>query len=649
MGGHRPFIVPCPFRVTLEEATMTMYRFISWFVLGLPFAFNASGQPAQRQSLEVFAQLGLTPQQLAAIDEGRPVAKVLSWGGPSEVYVFGAVHVNGSPTTYLRASRDITRLAGTPGYFGIGELPRTARIADLNALALDADDVKALKSCREDACDVQLPTASIQAFHDAVNWSQPDAADQVNTLARGMVLDLIREYRRGGNAALGTYRDKPNPARISDQFETMVGRTTALPDVMPELRRYVLQYPSAELPGADSVIYWEKVNFGMKPTIRINHAVIYSARASDRALSTVAIKQLYASHYFHTALDVTVCVADAARSASRGFYLLTLKGSEQEGLTGAKGSMLRKIIVDKTRSSLERALASIKHTVEQSAPTSERCPPTTCQRATRRWPVGSDIDRPQPDFQRLARTIDVMVRGTCRALRRVGSGDSTEGNDTMERMLVVVFDSAEKAFEASHALHRLDEDGMIAVYADVVVVKDADGATIVTTSKGAIPQATIGATVVGGLIGLLGGPVSLAVGAAGGLALGALTDFAKARVSGDFVGEVEKALGPGKVAVVAEIEEDFTGPVDAAMKRWVDSCSAARSPTWPTTNTTRRSPRSRQTSRRRKPNTPRVTPTAGAACRPGSVRSTGSCIRCSTAPKPGARSFSIKRPRKWRT
>jgi len=136
----------------------------------------------------------------------------------------------------------------------------------------------------------------------------------------------------------------------------------------------------------------------------------------------------------------------------------------------------------------------------------------------------------------------------------------------MERMLVVVFDSAEKAFEASHALHRLDEDGMIAVYADVVVVKDADGATIVTTSKGAIPQATIGATVVGGLIGLLGGPVSLAVGAAGGLALGALTDFAKARVSSDFVGEVEKALGPGKVAVVAEIEEDFTGPVDAAME-----------------------------------------------------------------------------------
>jgi hypothetical protein len=114
------------------------------------------------------------------------------------------------------------------------------------------------------------------------------------------------------------------------------------------------------------------VAFGLKPTIRVNHAVVYSARAENRGVDAVAIKQLYASHYFHTALDVSVCVGDTARPESHGFYLLTLKGSEQEGLTGVKGSVLRKVVVDKTRSSLESALASIKRTVEQSAPPSER-------------------------------------------------------------------------------------------------------------------------------------------------------------------------------------------------------------------------------------------------------------------------------------
>jgi len=112
------------------------------------------------------------------------------------------------------------------------------------------------------------------------------------------------------------------------------------------------------------------VNFGMKPTIRVNHAVIYNVQKQGRDVSVVAIKQLYASHYFHTALDLSVSVADP--SAPGGFYLLTLKGSEQDGLTGVKGSIVRKVVVDKTRAALEGALASIKRSLEQASPAAER-------------------------------------------------------------------------------------------------------------------------------------------------------------------------------------------------------------------------------------------------------------------------------------
>jgi hypothetical protein len=323
---------------------------------------------AGRVPLNIFTDLGLTSQQIAAIDAGRSVAKILPWGGPSEVYVFGAVHVTGSPDTYLEAARDVGRLSGRPGYQGIGEIREDATVADLSALAFDPDDVKALKSCREGSCDVQLPVGGIQRFRDGVDWSRPDAADQANALARSGVLQLVQEYRRGGNEALGEYRDKQRPARVADQFQTMIGRASALPDVLPELRRYLLEYPNAELAGADGFFYWEKVSFGLKPTIRVNHAVIYRGTAEGRDFAVVAIKQLYATHYFHTALDMSVCIDDGATAAPRGFYLLTLKGSEQEGLTGVKGSTLRKIVVDKTRSSLESALASIKRSVEQSAP-----------------------------------------------------------------------------------------------------------------------------------------------------------------------------------------------------------------------------------------------------------------------------------------
>jgi hypothetical protein len=349
---------------------MMIHRLIAPSILGFAFAVAAFGQPAQEQPAALFAQLGLTPQQVAAIDQGKPVARVLQWGGPSEVYVFGAVYINGSPASYLKAARDIKRLAGTEGYLGIGEFSATPTTADLSALTLEPDDIKALKNCKEADCDLQLPTASIQAFREQVNWSQSDPSSQVNDLARGMVINLLQAYRRGGNAALGTYRDKEKPALVAQQFETMIGRAATLPEVLPDLRRYLLQYPEADLPGADSFFFWEKVKFGLKPTIRVNHGVVYNTKDQNGNISAVAIKQLYASHYFHTALDVSVCVTGAGKP--RGFYLLTIKGSEQEGLTGPKGSMLRKVVVDKTRSSLEGALGAIKGSVEQSALPSDR-------------------------------------------------------------------------------------------------------------------------------------------------------------------------------------------------------------------------------------------------------------------------------------
>lgn len=72
------------------------------------------------------------------------------------------------------------------------------------------------------------------------------------------------------------------------------------------------------------------------------------------------MKQLYASHYFETALDLTFCASDK----KNGFYLITIKGSQQAGLTGFKGGIVRKVAVDKTRSSLQKALAVYKEKLE---------------------------------------------------------------------------------------------------------------------------------------------------------------------------------------------------------------------------------------------------------------------------------------------
>jgi hypothetical protein len=309
--------------------------------------------------------MGLSADEIGAVEAGRPVVKVLQWGGPSEVYLFGAVHVDGALEDYLSVARDVRRLRGAPGLLGIAELAEEPTAADLKALAFEPGDLKALKECREGACHVQLPTASIQAFHDGVDFTRADAAERANELGRSMILQLLRSYQQGGHFALGEYRDKQNPARIGEQFETMVGRASVLPDVIPELRRYLLEYPRASLANAESFFYWEKVDLGLRPTIRVNHAVVYRGRAGGSDFGAVAVKQLYATHYFHTALDLSVCVEDGAGRTSSGFYLLTVKGSQQGGLTGVKGSVLRTTVIDKAKHWLEGALGFMKRTVEQ--------------------------------------------------------------------------------------------------------------------------------------------------------------------------------------------------------------------------------------------------------------------------------------------
>src|SRR5215467_3368520 len=136
----------------------------------------------------------------------------------------------------------------------------------------------------------------------------------------------------------------------------------------------------------------------------------------------------------------------------------------------------------------------------------------------------------------------------------------------MDRMLVVVFDDESKAYEGSRALQQLDGDGSIAVYATRVVAKNPDGTAVVKEGADSGPLGTLTGTAVGSLVGLLGGPVGVAVGAAGGSLIGAIADLDNVRVGSDFLSDVAESLTPGKVAVVAEVDEEWTTPVDTRME-----------------------------------------------------------------------------------
>jgi len=116
----------------------------------------------------------------------------------------------------------------------------------------------------------------------------------------------------------------------------------------------------------ENSFYWARVKFGLKPTLRVVHVLTMHGNPGDPIAYVIAEKQLYSSHYFETALDFTFCVRDTTDPKPPGFYLIMVMGSEQAGLTGAKGSIVRRAAVGRSVSNLQTGLTTIKNTLEAS-------------------------------------------------------------------------------------------------------------------------------------------------------------------------------------------------------------------------------------------------------------------------------------------
>jgi uncharacterized membrane protein len=136
----------------------------------------------------------------------------------------------------------------------------------------------------------------------------------------------------------------------------------------------------------------------------------------------------------------------------------------------------------------------------------------------------------------------------------------------MNKVIFVGFETEQKAYEGSRALHELHRDGTLTLYNDAVVVKEPGGTVAVRQEPDGEPVGTFGGMVTGGLIGLLGGPVGAAVGLSAGTLIGAAFDLTQEGLDRDFVEDAGARLEPGKAAVIAEIDEHWQAPLDARME-----------------------------------------------------------------------------------
>ena len=135
-------------------------------------------------------------------------------------------------------------------------------------------------------------------------------------------------------------------------------------------------------------------------------------------------------------------------------------------------------------------------------------------------------------------------------------------------IIAVTFDDRSNAFQALSELKGAGMEGRVDVAAAAVVTRDADGRISMpdgVDNNGAV--GTWGGSLVGLLIGVIGGPIGMLLGWTGGLLVGGAFDLRRVDRSAGALEQISSAIPIGGTALVAEVTEYAREVVDGEMAK----------------------------------------------------------------------------------
>lgn len=344
-------VIACAARLILPAVVLLM---------GAGNSFAQTVPSAARLENYLQTVVRLTAAERQRLRDGAPVTKLLEADPNKEVALFGAIWINASPQRYVQSVRDIENFERGGSFIRTKRISTPPSMEDFAEIRLSPEDFNDLRACRVSDCELKLDQSAIDRIRGQVDWTKPTAKAFTDEVFRQLAYNYVNGYRESGNGGLAVYRDKSRPAFVADEFRSMVDRMPELTTYLPELRRYLLDYPNATLSGASDFLYWQETIFGLKPTVRINHVVIRESAEE----TVVASKMLYSSHYFWTALELRVLIPDASRGP--GFWFVSVNRSRSDGLDGFSGRIVRSHVLSQAQDSLARSLTATKTRLESN-------------------------------------------------------------------------------------------------------------------------------------------------------------------------------------------------------------------------------------------------------------------------------------------
>lgn len=179
----------------------------------------------------------------------------------------------------------------------VGVFSNPPKMSDLAKYRMPESDLETLADCEVGNCKFKLGEEGVEIAQQ-IDWSKPDAHDRLNELMKQGMLELAQQYQQRGNAALLVAVDKEEPQSFDEGSDQLTAQLGVSKDLIPKLHDHLLHYPKTNIPGTRDRILWTVRNYGYRPVTSLVHSIIYEPEQGPLAV-LIAMKTLYANHYFH--------------------------------------------------------------------------------------------------------------------------------------------------------------------------------------------------------------------------------------------------------------------------------------------------------------------------------------------------------------
>ena len=319
----------------------------------------------------LMAAFKLSSAEIGRLDRGEVVSRTLEVQNRREVATLGVVRIKTSPSRYVERLADITSFKRTDDVLQIGTFSSAPQPGDLASLVIDEADLKRLRECHVDDCEVRLSADGIERVQREIDWQAADAFRKASLLVRHLLVDYVARYRQSGTAAAMEYADRVRRVNVGREFESLIDADTITSTYAPRLRRHLLEYPTASAEKMTDFVYWSKELVRGRPVISVTHVATAAAIDDSPVAYAIGSKQIYAMHYYDASLGLTLLVPDRT-SASPVTYVVYLNRSRIDLFDGLFGGVARRIVAGKARGLVAEQLQRLQRVLAGDLPEEAR-------------------------------------------------------------------------------------------------------------------------------------------------------------------------------------------------------------------------------------------------------------------------------------